>query len=110
MRDESEVVAMTCQARQYSDQMRCKACSLVWDTNDSEPPPCGNKTQSPLKVKDKMPITACRHTEHHYPEKRRPRKWSAKQFKEAKRDGGITTEMWDKLKDTCSGKTNGKRT
>jgi len=31
---------MTCLARQYSDQMWCKACNLTWDTNDEYPPKC----------------------------------------------------------------------
>jgi len=31
---------MNCLARQYSDQMNCAACGLVWDVNDPEPPPC----------------------------------------------------------------------
>ena len=30
---------MTCQARQYSDQMLCR-CGLAWDVNDLEPPEC----------------------------------------------------------------------
>ena len=29
-----------CTARQYSDQMICDNCGLVWDTNDPEPPQC----------------------------------------------------------------------
>jgi hypothetical protein len=32
-----------CQARQESDQMRCAACGLLWDTNDPEPPVCGQQ-------------------------------------------------------------------
>jgi hypothetical protein len=36
-----------CQARQYSDEMVCNACRLRWDTNDREPPPCGNSVSSP---------------------------------------------------------------
>lgn len=31
----------TCTAIQYSDQKVCKQCNLVWDTNDPEPPLCG---------------------------------------------------------------------
>jgi hypothetical protein len=31
---------MTCKAIQYSDQMNCAACGLVWDMNDPEPPAC----------------------------------------------------------------------
>ena len=27
-------------ARQYSDQMVCSRCGLVWDVNDPEPPEC----------------------------------------------------------------------
>lgn len=30
---------MTCQARQYSDQMLCR-CGLAWDVNDPAPPKC----------------------------------------------------------------------
>lgn len=29
-----------CEARQYSDQMMCDRCALVWDMNDPEPPEC----------------------------------------------------------------------
>lgn len=29
-----------CEARQYSDQMQCDACGLVWDMNDVDPPEC----------------------------------------------------------------------
>lgn len=29
-----------CAARQYSDQMTCHKCGLVWDMNDPEPPEC----------------------------------------------------------------------
>jgi len=29
-----------CEARQYSDQMCCGRCGLVWDMNDPEPPDC----------------------------------------------------------------------
>lgn len=29
-----------CRALQYSDQMNCTACGLVWDVNDPDPPPC----------------------------------------------------------------------
>ena len=31
---------MTCQARQYSDQMQCARCGLAWDVKDPEPPKC----------------------------------------------------------------------
>ncbi len=31
----------SCTARQVSDQMRCEVCDLTWDTNDTDPPPCG---------------------------------------------------------------------
>lgn len=30
----------TCEARQYSDQMLCAKCGLIWDMNDPDPPPC----------------------------------------------------------------------
>lgn len=29
---------MKCEARQYSDQMRCDRCQAVWDINDPYPP------------------------------------------------------------------------
>lgn len=31
-----------CAARQYSDQMQCAKCGITWDTNDIDPPKCGN--------------------------------------------------------------------
>ena len=31
---------MTCQARQYSDEMSCAACGLSWDISDPNPPKC----------------------------------------------------------------------
>lgn len=31
---------MSCDARQYSDQMLCGRCGLGWDMNDPEPPEC----------------------------------------------------------------------
>lgn len=30
----------SCEARQYSDQMRCERCNRTWDTNDQDPPSC----------------------------------------------------------------------
>mgnify|MGYP003387861937 CR=1 FL=1 len=32
---------MGCRARQYSDEMVCHECGLLWDKNDPEPPACG---------------------------------------------------------------------
>ena len=32
-----------CEARQYSDQMNCHLCGLVWDMNDPAPPECKPK-------------------------------------------------------------------
>lgn len=29
-----------CNARQYSDCMRCERCNLTWDVNDTDPPHC----------------------------------------------------------------------
>lgn len=29
-----------CKAMRMSDQMVCRACNLVWDVNDPEPPEC----------------------------------------------------------------------
>lgn len=40
-----------CKAIQYSDQMSCHECSLVWDMNDNDPPAC--KSES-LKVVPKQ--------------------------------------------------------
>lgn len=34
-----------CEARQYSDQMSCHRCGLVWDMNDPEPPECLDGSQ-----------------------------------------------------------------
>ena len=34
---------MTCEARQYSDQMICGRCCLAWDVNDIDPPECRTK-------------------------------------------------------------------
>lgn len=39
-----------CQARQYSDMMRCVPCDLTWDTNDPEPPPCRLPPPSPALI------------------------------------------------------------
>ena len=36
-----------CTARQYSDQMNCHRCGLVWDMNDPDPPRC--KTDEQLR-------------------------------------------------------------
>ena len=32
---------MSCLARVYGSQTICVACGLNWDTNDAEPPTCG---------------------------------------------------------------------
>lgn len=29
-----------CNARRYSDCMRCERCNLIWDVNDTDPPQC----------------------------------------------------------------------
>jgi hypothetical protein len=31
---------MTCQAKQYSDEMSCTACGLSWNISDPNPPKC----------------------------------------------------------------------
>lgn len=41
--------AMTCEARQYSDSMRCARCGLAWDANDPEPPKCVTVADKALK-------------------------------------------------------------
>jgi hypothetical protein len=49
-----------CFARQYSDQMICSACGLIWDLNDPEPPACGKidkRTKKIKKLKVLEPIT-----------------------------------------------------
>jgi len=40
-----------CFARQYSDQMICSACGLVWDLNDPEPPACAKIDGRTKKIK-----------------------------------------------------------
>jgi len=40
---------MSCQARQYSDQMQCGRCGLAWDINDPDPPVCVSVAQRELK-------------------------------------------------------------
>lgn len=43
-----------CEAIQYSDQMVCKRCDLVWDINDLEPPECLTGKQLFDKEKAKL--------------------------------------------------------
>lgn len=38
---------MKCHARQYSDQMNCGRCGLVWDMNDPNRPRCGLRPTRP---------------------------------------------------------------
>lgn len=40
-----------CFARQYSDQMICSACGLIWDLNDPEPPECGRVDKRTKAIK-----------------------------------------------------------
>lgn len=40
-----------CEARQYSDQMNCARCGLVWDVNDPEPPVCAKKVEAEYTTK-----------------------------------------------------------
>ena len=35
--------AIKCEARQWSDQMQCDKCGLLWDMNDQDPPQCGKE-------------------------------------------------------------------
>jgi len=42
-----------CKARQYSDEMHCGRCGLVWDVNDPEPPTCATDQQ--LKESGRLP-------------------------------------------------------
>lgn len=39
---------MTCRARQFSDQMVCHTCGLVWDVNDPERPACNMDSKGKL--------------------------------------------------------------
>lgn len=32
---------------QYSDQTQCRICGKIWDTNDSDPPPCEKYRDDP---------------------------------------------------------------
>lgn len=73
---------MVCKARQFSDQMRCHTCGLVWDVNDPEPPRC-----SPLPVTKTPAVT--------------------RDKGEGRR---IRQEHWDYLKEVLGGGTNGERT
>lgn len=47
---------MKCKARQYSDQMVCHDCSLVWDMNDPDRPACNLKPES-AEVRAKECVT-----------------------------------------------------
>lgn len=47
-----------CLARQYSDQMACDACGLVWDMNDPEPPTCGKVDKRTKRVREAIASTA----------------------------------------------------
>lgn len=37
---------MQCDVRQYSDLTVCERCGLRWDTNDADPPKCGDAATS----------------------------------------------------------------
>ncbi len=41
----STTTTITCKARQFSDQMSCDRCGLVWDLNDDDPPECKTDRQ-----------------------------------------------------------------
>lgn len=45
-----------CKAMQMSDQKVCRACNLVWDMNDPEPPACKGaaKAEEFAKAKNKV--------------------------------------------------------
>lgn len=45
-----------CAARQFSDQMACAPCRLVWDTNDPDPPLCGRLVPVPVPKAPERPI------------------------------------------------------
>jgi len=42
---------MSCQARQYSDQMHCAKCGLTWDVNDPDAPACVEDPRSEFEEK-----------------------------------------------------------
>lgn len=41
---------MECKARVYADTTSCKACNMQWDTNDPNPPTCGQVIKGREKV------------------------------------------------------------
>lgn len=45
---------MPCEARQYSDEMNCARCRLVWDVNDPDPPQCPKEAEERAE-KDRNP-------------------------------------------------------
>lgn len=51
---------MSCEARQYSDQMHCKRCDLTWDMNDYDPPEC----LTPKEIGQRTIATLYRELEH----------------------------------------------
>lgn len=53
---------MTCQARQYSDQMQCGACGLQWDINDPEPPACGRSVDAVTAMRERLEVEDVVHT------------------------------------------------
>lgn len=90
-----------CQARQVSDSMICRACTLTWDVNDPDPPACNPKEEKPIVSR---PLNKSTHPSNN----KRP--LTREDWKREKAERPITTAMWDKLKDTLSGKTDGKGT
>jgi hypothetical protein len=44
-----------CQIRQYSDETVCSYCGLRWDTNDRNPPACGQNTLRPINAAKRRP-------------------------------------------------------
>lgn len=52
-----------CSARQYSDEMHCHKCGLVWDVNDPDPPICSPIEHKPVEVVER-PVSRERARQH----------------------------------------------
>lgn len=45
-----------CYAQQFSDQMICHKCGLIWDMNDPDPPECQRKNIASRKPPKTQPV------------------------------------------------------
>ena len=84
---------MVCKARQYSDEMVCRACMLRWDTNDPDPQECNPKEEHPMPTSTK-------------PDAKTQSKWTREDWKRNKTERPVTPDMWAKLRETI--RENGK--